>query len=315
MTLFFLKNQCYILLFFALACTCQLNAKEKLQNPPFVVGEISSQLGNNLFQIATTCAFAWDNKAEPLFPDLLTPKNQEMIDNIEHVFFRCNIQEPHSKISKFWQLPYALNFCYTPIPYTPNMSISGAFQSEKFFAHRRNQILALFAPKKEDSEYIKSKYGHILEHPCTVGVQVRWFGVKGDRPWWSVLVQYGYDFFEQAMAQFPEGTLFVVSSNHIEFARKNIPDWPKNVIFLEGEPHYIDFFLLSLCKHQIISNSSFGWWAAWLNKNSQKIVIVPELWIDPEWEASTPVQDVWPETWIKLKATWEKPSHKITAIK
>ena len=54
--------------------------------------------------------------------------------------------------------------------------------------------------------------------------------------------------------------------------RKNYIDWNK------GQNSYIDMHLMSLCKHNIIANSSFSWWAAWLNNNLTKIVIAPEKW-------------------------------------
>jgi hypothetical protein len=280
---------------------------QAIVNKPFVVGKLSCQMGNNLFQIATTCAHAWDHDAEPYFPDLATQKDQGMPVNFKHVFFRCRSRKPPSPIVYEWNLPLTSNFVYQPIPYRPNMSISGTFQSEKFFAHHRQRLLDLFAPRTSDLSYIWRKYGAILQHPQTVGVQLRWFGCQQDSGWWDYLVQYGYDYLRQAVALFPKDTLFVVSSNNLDFARQSMPEDLENVIFLENEPHYIDFFVLSMCKHNIISNSTFGWWAAWLNRNPHKIVIAPQHWVDPKHHAFTPVIDVWPSTWHLIDAKWGKP--------
>lgn len=300
--LFWRLKKFFILIFCLFAFS--MNGEEK----PFVVGSLSCELGNNLFQVAATCAHAWDHGAEPLFPDLVNRVENGMPLNHAHVFFRCSSRMPRTPILYSWQLPIASNFCYTPIPYKPNMLIAGTFQSEKFFLHHRERLLNLFTPHPKDLAYIKDKYGEILKHPLTVGIQVRWFGRKHDEPWNKYLVQYGYDYFSRAVALFPENALFIVSSNNKEFARQNLPKTMKNVIFLENEPYYIDFFILSMCKHQIISNSSFGWWTAWLNRNPEKIVITPQEWIDPKWHDMTPVKDVWPESWIQIDAQWEKPS-------
>jgi len=282
---------------------------------PFVIGKLRDQLGNNMFQIATTCAHAWDNKAIPYFPDLSRKLDDGMPTNYEHVFFRLNAEEPEGDVTFEWKCPLTSNFTYHPIPYQDNMCIrSGTFQSETYFAKYRPLILELFAPHPDDLELIKSKYSHILNHPNTVGVQVRWFGCEHDLLWNQYLVQYGYDYFDKAMSKFPEDTLFIITSSDAAFAKANIPDWPKNMIVLD-EPYYIEFFILSRCKHQIISNSTFGWWAAWLNQNPDKIIIRPELWVDPEHAIDYPVNDVYPPSWIIVESKWGKPIDPITSFK
>ena len=54
---------------------------------------------------------------------------------------------------------------------------------------------------------------------------------------------------------------------------------------------------MSLCKHNIIMNSTFSWWSAWLNINPQKIVIAPQKWFA---DVSINSQDIIPDEWIKL---------------
>jgi hypothetical protein len=55
--------------------------------------------------------------------------------------------------------------------------------------------------------------------------------------------------------------------------------------------------LMSLCKHNIIANSSFSWWGAWLNQNSSKIVIAPRRWVK---EKNEPTLDIIPKSWHSL---------------
>lgn len=54
-------------------------------------------------------------------------------------------------------------------------------------------------------------------------------------------------------------------------------------------------FLMSQCKHNIIANSSFSWWGAWLNRNTNKIVITPSRFINLEENS-----DIIPDTWIRI---------------
>jgi hypothetical protein len=312
MLLRFAKKMIFFLFISSFSHFLCLGAEQK----PFVIGRLSCQLGNNCFQIAAACAHAWDHGAEPYFPDLLMRKQDGMPVNYEHIFFRFNAQMPEEPIELQWTFPISANFTSCKIPYHPNMEISaGTYQSENYFKHYRERLLELFAPHPLDLEYIKSKYAHILEHPLTVGVQIRWFGCQPDLGWADFLVQYGYDYYEKAMSIFPEDTLFVISTNNLEFAQLNIPSRFQNVIYLNEEPHYIDFALLSMCKHNIISNSSFGWWSAWLNKNPDKIVVAPELWVDLKWSHITPVKDVWPENWLRLNAKWGKPADPFTSFR
>lgn len=276
------------LIFAALFCTALLPAiVNSNEHKPFVTARMYGQLGNNFFQVAAACALAWDNDADIYFPDW-----NSNAPVYQHVFFRFSNSLPPNPIEYVWNEPI---YSYQHIPYQPNMQIFGYFQSEKYFAHHRERLLELFAPRPDDLTYIQEKYNDILSHPNSVGIQLRYY--KWEFPTEDLYPQYGKDYLKKTMMLFPETTLFVVSSNNIEYARECIPEGTKNVIFLENEPHWIDFYILSLCKHNIITNSSFGWWSAWLNQNPDKIVIRPAYWI-----RDLPTQDVCPEEWISIKA-------------
>ena len=91
---------------------------------------------------------------------------------------------------------------------------------------------------------------------------------------------------------------FFFFSDDIEWGEINLKTrYPVTFVSDGRLKDYEEMFLMSLCKHNIIANSSFSWWGAWLNANPEKIVIAPSCWFA---DKSVDMSDVIPENWIKL---------------
>lgn len=93
--------------------------------------------------------------------------------------------------------------------------------------------------------------------------------------------------------------VFYFFSNDIKWVRKKYRDI-KNAVFVmdnmfDDYEDWYDMYLMSLCKHNIIANSTFSWWGAWLNKNINKIVIAPHRWLN-----ITQMPDICPVSWIRI---------------
>lgn len=92
---------------------------------------------------------------------------------------------------------------------------------------------------------------------------------------------------------------YFIFSNDIDWCKQNFR--LKKVMYIDwnnGQDSYKDMQLMSYCKHNIIANSTFSWWGAWLNNNSDKIVCVPEKWFDlPGCET----RDICPSEWVRIK--------------
>lgn len=284
-----------------LACLFLSSYQIQIFSDSYVVGSLLGQAGNNFFQIAAAQAVAWDHGTQAYFPQL-----GQIPTLYHHYFSKCNIEPPEETISVEWSGGITN---YEPIPYTPCMKIGGYLQSWKYFDHHKERLQKLFAPIAKDSRYIEKKYGNLLSDPCSVGIQLRYF--KAEAPSFP---QYGREYLQKAMDLFPTSALFIVSTNNLAFAKKEVPIEGRRVIFLEDEPAYIDFYTLIRCKHAIISNSTFGWWIAYLNTNPNKIIVCPRIWLfakNPNEELAIAHpdlypqehQDVYPPEWIQIAAS------------
>lgn len=93
----------------------------------------------------------------------------------------------------------------------------------------------------------------------------------------------GKDYYLKAIKQIKKiisKPLFFIFSDDILWCKQNLANLVKNIIFIDGnkdKDSYKDLMLMSYCKHNIIANSTFSWWAGWLNNNKKKVIIRPEI--------------------------------------
>ncbi|MES2273167.1 MAG: alpha-1,2-fucosyltransferase [Chlamydiota bacterium] len=254
------------------------------------------QLGNQMFQVAAAIAYALENHCEAIFPEMLSAQHGK--GNYENVFFRLNIQKREDVNFSLYNKegPWPGLWTYIPIPYHAgyNLRLYGYFQTEKYFNKYSEHIRELFSPKKKLVSEIYNKYRFLLESSVpTVAVHIRTFIPDGHNP--QAIEFFSWDYFLKAMHYFPENFRFLIFSDAIEYVKKNLPRTKKDLHFIEGNSKYFDFYMMSFCTHQIVSpHSSFSWWAAWLNKNPSKIVMVQS-------DHDTQNTDAFPESWIKLQ--------------
>lgn len=92
--------------------------------------------------------------------------------------------------------------------------------------------------------------------------------------------------------------VFYIFSDDIEWCKTNI-NWLPNANYIKNidSPAYYDMYLMSMCKSIIIANSTFSWWAAWLNQNPNKVVIAPILWFK---NTTADELKIYPKEWISI---------------
>lgn len=226
------------------------------------------RMANQLFQIATTISLALDNNDKYIFPYWVYENDFNLYDCFSH-----NIM-----INKEYQEPF---FHYQPIPYQENLDLIGFFQSEKYFENNKDVILGLLTPKNG----LSKKYN------CT-SIHVR----RGD--YLNLTKEYQQltmTYYQTAMDMI-KSKQYLICSDDIVWCKQNFIG--NQFIFSENISPVADLIGMISCEHNIIANSSFSWWGAYLNKNPSKIVIAPKKWFGPALPHD--VRDLIPETWIKI---------------
>jgi len=106
------------------------------------------------------------------------------------------------------------------------------------------------------------------------------------------------DYYRQAMAQIEqqvENPHYFVFAQDMDWARKHIQSSQPITFAIEKDPHegvIQDLYLMTQCRHFILSNSSLHWWAAWLNLSAEKTVVVPEK--------GWPDSNILPDSWTSI---------------
>lgn len=171
---------------------------------------------------------------------------------------------------------------------------SGFWQTEKYFVSMQHIIRATFRFNEELlNAKTKELYSKLIREDY-VSIHIR----RGDYLLEPERHTFGDEYYRDAIkivVSQVKSPKFVVFSDDKEYIRSK--SLFKNALLVDwniGDDSWQDMFLMSKCKHNIIANSSFSWWGAWLNANPNKIVIAPKIWIKGFYN-----EDIVPNSWIR----------------
>jgi hypothetical protein len=182
-----------------------------------------------------------------------------------------------------------------------NVILRGQWQSEKYFSPYKDDLRNALQLKPALIQNCEAKAAE-MKTTNSVSVHVR----RGDylrkqiiSEWHGVMSQ---DYYRKAF-----DVLEKKIGSFTPYYFTDDPEWVRNQLLplRDGElvsgfytnNHYEDFYLISKCRHNVIANSSFSWWGAWLNNNPEKLVIGPVKWFDKGPKDS---YDVLPDDWIRI---------------
>jgi hypothetical protein len=270
-------------------------------------------LGNQLFQIATTLAYAKDHDLDVAFPAVWDTHADR--PPIWTTYFgqgktQWTLLPPEEFNRLHWHTKREHGFLYRPIPppehHVPFHKLYGYFQSSLYFAKYAPEIRkALQVP-----EWLQAKAMGYLAETC---------GIRDPSGWIAAHVRRG-DYLKSGHVEYHVVTTPTYFNGARDEICKRIGE-KRTVCWITEDPEYVyknlyqigdkvvssdgptDFACLSLFEHVILSNSTFSWWATWLNPRSytSRILCAPSAWFGPTGHQD--VETVYEEGWVRIDPT------------
>ena len=200
-----------------------------------------------------------------------------------------------------WHQPPTFAFYPQFLEQPDNTYLNGMFQSEKFFAGAADLLRLHFSFRYPAPPEVAAVGARIRSGP-SAAVHFRRGDYQRNAGFARDIGALDLAYYDRAVRLLrehsPEATLYIFSDDIEAVAREFTPPGPHEFVRCVRPWHAYDKIrLMALCEHQVIANSTFSWWAAWLNPAPGKRVIAPEPWF-----ASSHVhaRDVVPESWVRL---------------
>jgi len=294
-----------------------------------IVVQLTGGLGNQLFQYAIGRAmsihsneklyldvsmFNWDTlrsySLEPfsILADIAKNTEVEKIKRLkpsikERIIAKLKNQSiPYYKFSLIKEQSFEYDVNY-PSYRKKNVYLVGYWQCERYFKDIRlnliNELSVSFANFSFQAKQFKAQ---IENDMYSVSIHVRrgdYVSNAGTKDFHGLCdILYYQDAIQKIRLEIPN-PIFYIFSDDKDYV-KVIFQGIDNVVFIENIPFdFEELLLMSCCKHNIIANSSFSWWGAWLNTNLHKIVIAPNRWFANN-DMINKTYDLLPENWNKI---------------
>lgn len=266
-------------------------------------------LGNQLFQIFTLIAHSINTNQKFILPEKLSESVQR------HTYWSSifvNLQKYISNTDTLvnWNEYNEPNFHYNKLPLSAdNLILHGYFQSYKYFDNEWKQISNIIGFNKQ-IEQTKTKYSNYFNQDCVISMHFR----LGDYVNSQYHLTLDYNYYEKSIELIINKTninnftvLYFCEENDVQTVDLIIINLQNK--FLELKFIKINFticdweqmLLMSLCNHNIIANSTFSWWGAYIGYklNEDKIVCYPSKWFGP-FLSHNKTDDLFLDKWIKI---------------
>jgi len=283
-----------------------------------IITKIQGGLGNQLFQYALGRNLTIKNNVELKLDRTDYDKKDRYreygLDNFNINSRIASVEEINrfyndwEKIKNKFTTPYkrsvVVNLGYefnkNILKLTDNVYLYGYWPSEKYFIEIRDILKNEFTLKKDLSKDSQNLTKELTEKN-SISIHIRRADYLKNEKFSKIFTVLDLDYYRQSIkliATKINNPIFYIFSDDIEWAKSNLViPYPVFFSSTPNIPDYEELIIMSKCKHNIIANSSFSWWAAWLNDNPKKTIIAPKQWLkDPEINT----KDLIPSSWIRI---------------
>ncbi len=286
-----------------------------------IIVKLIGGLGNQLFQYALGRSLAYLNKTELKLditnfesyePHSYNLKYFNILENLTTKKEVGRFKKYKKKNGKIWFLynrfvadkskyvqEQRFDFDPSILDIKADAYLDGYWQTEKYFKEIEDDLRKELTLKKPLSSYSKS-IGDEISKTNAVSLHVR-RGNLVTNPIYTAF--HGFcspEYYQNAIeliAKRVSSPHFFIFSDDYEWVVENFKSlqYPFTCIKNGDDKNYEDLILMSMCKHNIIANSSFSWWGAWLNPKKNKIVVAPKKWSNAP---KNNTKDLLPDGWI-----------------
>ena len=176
----------------------------------------------------------------------------------------------------------------------PHIYLNGYWHNEQYFVKIKAILEKEFEPRGKISQNAQD-YLNLIQNTNSISIHIR----RGDYLNHPNLGVLDLNYYQKAINEISiiqDNPIFYFFSDDIEWCKENFSFVNEKIYIQNTHSEIEDLFLMKNCKHNIIANSTFSWWGAWLNKNTNKIVIAPKQWM-----AHNPKNYTWvPHAWKQI---------------
>ena len=182
-----------------------------------------------------------------------------------------------------------------------NYYLRGYWQCEKYFKDIEPILIEDFTIKNNINGKNK-EISDMMSNTISVSMHIRRTDFVTNKEVNQLLGTCSIEYYIKSMEIMSDkfnNPHFFIFSDDLKWVKENIPvKYPHTYVdHNNADTNYEDLRLMSLCTHNIVANSSFSWWGAYLNRNKDKIVISPKIW----WSGQLfNDKDIVPDMWLKI---------------